>query len=77
MIIMKPRFLKIRLGRQFLAANLGPPLHTEISLKLTKLTATWHTSVNNRKNLMIGKNDSVSVSFSELNCMCQLRGKVD
>jgi hypothetical protein len=27
MIIIKPRFLKRRLGRQFLEAILGPPLH--------------------------------------------------
>jgi hypothetical protein len=31
MIIIKPRFLKRRLGRQFLTAILGPPLHTHTS----------------------------------------------
>jgi hypothetical protein len=33
MIIIKPRFLKRRLGRQFLAALLGQPLITAIQDK--------------------------------------------
>jgi hypothetical protein len=34
MVIIKPRFLKIRLGRQLLAAILGPPLRKHMTFNL-------------------------------------------
>jgi hypothetical protein len=51
MIIIKPRFLKRRLGRQFLAAIVGPPLtgaehilHSGIYCSLCLFVCRWKLS---------------------------------